>query len=734
LFIHVISNPPTMRFLKTTFIIVSLVSTQYAVAQRNAAERADKLFDKFNYAEALDEYFFQYGKDTTDVHVNRMIGMCFRKLGLLAKSADWFEQVIDLSEATPEDKLHYAEGLRARGEYDRAVFWYRRYAHDAPNDRRAKLHIDNPLYYNNLLADSLKYDLFHLEVNTDKPSFGMGPFNDRFVFSSAGVRDYAGNTNNQSELAFLNLYTCDLDPSGEFINVEPLKGAVNSKYHDGPACFDATQQVMYITRNNMKGNKPMYDQTGTANLKIYAYALAGEQWIEAPELPFNSMAYSVGHPTLASDGSFMVFVSNMPGGFGGTDLYISFRTGDVWTEPLNLGAEINTEGDEMFPFISNQGNLYFASDGHAGLGGLDLFISHRADELNDVAFERPSNLGAPINSSADDFSLYYDEGDEWGYFSSNRGGLGKDNLYRFTRKHFSHQIFAATLSSRELVSLASKQVRLHNLVTSQDSILRLDETGSFRAMVKAGHRYALFLGSEPADEEQAVFEVAIDQKLVETYRYGGVYLIDRQQLLAAGFIKERKLALPSIEFAATTGSGILERLEKLRDSAKLLSDSEFSSLSKSGLIDGSELDALVAGQSELAAEANRRLSEQRLNNLHFGFDSYTIRSTERRKITALAEMLNEEPEAKVVIKAHTDIRGDENYNLLLSMRRAKSVQKALIERGIPEERIRIAWVGSNELLIDCSEQPCTSADHALNRRAEIVLLSANHQAHHRDDE
>lgn len=718
-----------MKLTHLFFIAFIACTCLSASAQRTAGDRADKLFDKFNFAEALDEYLFQLGKDSTNVHLNRQIGLCLRKLGLIEQSTSWFDRVIDLSDATASDKLYYAEALRASGEYDQAVFWYRRYSSENPTDRRAQRHLSNPMYYVNLLADSLRYDLKHLDINTERPSFGMTPFNDRFIFSSAGVSNFDGNTHGHSELAFLDLYACDLDLNGEFVNVEPLTGAVNSKYHDGPACFDSSSQTLLVTRNNMKGGKPVYDKSGTANLKVYSYQLTNGKWSEAPDLPFNSDDYSAGHPAVSPDGTFIVFVSNMQGGYGGTDLYISFRNDTGWSEPSNLGGAINTEGNEMFPFISATGKLYFASDGHAGLGGLDLFSAEPRSDKNGYQFDEPVNLGAPINSASDDFSLYYNEVDEWGYFSSNRGGLGRDNLFRFKRKQFSHQIFAASLSAREHVSMSSRMVRLHNHRTLADSSLRLDETGSFRALVSAGESYSVYLGTD----EQPVMSFKVDDKLLETYRFGGVHIIEKDQLLSAGLIKERSLAMPMIDFTATTGSGILERLEKLRDSAKLLSDAEFDALSTSGLIDDSELDALVAQSGEEAMALNQSLVEQRLNNLNFGFDSYGIRSAERAKINALVDLLNENTDARIVIKAHTDSRGDENYNLLLSMRRAKSIQKALADKGIDQERIKIAWVGSSELLIDCGTQRCSQADHALNRRAEVVALSNGHRADRADE-
>jgi outer membrane protein OmpA-like peptidoglycan-associated protein len=700
---------------------LAICNVQTAAAQR-ALDRANGLYDKFNYAEALDEYLYLLPRDSNNVQLLRQIGNCYRKLGLLQQSAEWYERVINNDAVTADDQRYYAEALKACGQYESAMFWYRKYAADRPDDRRAQLHLQDPNYFERLLTDSLRYELLHLEINSDKPSFGMGSFNERFVFSSVGISDHSGSSNTHSELTYLDIYVCDLDANGEAINAAPLSGQVNCEYHDGPAFFDATTQTMYVTRNNMKGGRPVYDKSGSANLRIYGFVWSDNDWVSVPDLPFNSNEYSAGHPTMDARGHFMIFVSNMPGGYGGTDLYIAYREGEGWSNPENLGPYINTEGNEMFPFVNPTGTLFFSSDGHAGLGGMDVFSSAHRRMGEGIQFDRPTNLGSPINSSADDFGIFCDRDNEVGYFSSNRGGLGKDNIFRYKLKTFTHQVVAANFTTRESVTLAAKQITLMNLTTGRDSLMRLDETGSFRAMLKSGENYEVYIGSGTKRSAAPVLRFAIDEKLIETYRYLGGYEIDKTPLLAAGFMQERSLAMPVLALQEPKGQGIRERLADLKDKSKLLSNEEFDALSTANLIDESELISLIDFHAEATDSLNRAFREQRLNNLHFGFDSYAIRSVERQKIAALVSILQDAPSAEVVIKAHTDSRGDENYNLLLSMRRAKSIEKALIDRGIEPNRVRIAWLGASELLVDCETQPCTAKDHGLNRRAEIVVF------------
>ncbi|WP_306641514.1 OmpA family protein [Sanyastnella coralliicola] len=711
---------------RLTLVLFILGLAMSAVSQEALIERGDKLFDKFNYGEALYYYQDAFAEDSTSIYSVRHIGLCMRKLGMMEESGLWFLKAIDMGSDVPEDKLYYAESLKAQMKYSKSVFWYARYSADRPEDRRAQKHIRDTQYFRDLWADSLKYEIHRLEINSDKPSFGMCRFNGRYVFCSAGINNSFLEEDAFDEVPFLDVYACDLDEEGEAINPERLNGNVNSKYHDGPAFFDENYQVMYVTRNNMKGGRPVYDKSGTANLQIYAMRLQNGDWSKAEGLPFNSDDFSTGHPTLDIESTRMIFVSNMLGGYGGTDLYEVRYTKNGWTEPVNLGPAINTEGNEMFPFISDEGILYFSSDGHAGLGGLDIFVA----EISDEGYSEPINLGYPINSSKDDFGIHYNEIEEMGYFSSNRNGQGSDNIYRFSTVRFMQQIVALNFETDENVLMAGKFVTLRSLTMEEDSVIRLDENGSFQALLDAGHSFEVFMGQGETMSSEPILSFEIDEELTETFVDLGTFKVSKQALIDAGLIEEvieLQLAIAEGDSlgAAEKGAEIRGLLERLRDETHFLSNTEFDELTSSELIDNSELDRLVLEQDEVVKAKNAELRQYELNNIYFGFDSYAIRRSEREKATALIEIMENDPNVNVVVKAHTDSRGDENYNLLLSMRRAKSIEKYLAKYGIDKSRFKIAWVGESELFIDCEGQPCSEADHALNRRVEVLFVAGD---------
>jgi outer membrane protein OmpA-like peptidoglycan-associated protein len=414
----------------------------------------------------------------------------------------------------------------------------------------------------------------------------------------------------------------------------------------------------------------------------------------------------------------------MPGGYGGTDLYKVEMNGDEWGEPQNLGEKINTEGNEMFPFISYQGYLYFSSDGHAGLGGLDIFVS----ENNPFGFKEPNNIGFPINSPQDDFSIFYDQGAEAGYFSTNR--TGTDNIYRFDVVNFVQQIIAMGFENEHGADLAGQNVTLRWLEAQTDSTITLDETGSFMFLADKGSNFEVYLGNKATESSEPIAVFSTDEILRDTFANLGKVSVSKEAIKKAQDLeKVAQLIAASVERDSLgmelAGEDIRQMLLHLRDETSFLSNSEFDDLTSSDLIDGSELNRVVASQTEATKEKNRTLKAYELNNIYFGFDSYAIVPKEQTKVGELKKILAEDPGVSVVIKAHTDLRGNDDYNLLLSMRRAQSIQKYLQKQGIDASRFKIAWVGEKEPLVNCSNKDCSEEDHAQNRRAEVVFVNGD---------
>lgn len=404
-------------------------------------EKANTYFDRMWYAEAAElyeqalkankEYSYDVLQRAGDAHYFNTN---------MERAHYWYEQLYDQfkQEMGSETLFKYAHSLKGTGKYGRAKRLMRIYnkrlkLESAENSSKSQSRTAREALLEELLAAEAEFYVKNLQINSKYSDFSpMFHNEDQLVFASAvdssffSTRRYKWN--NQP---YLDLYVAKMnEESQEVRDAVKFSKSVNTKYHEASVTFSPDQKTIYFTRNNY-GKKLKRDKHGVNHLKIYRSVKQNGEWTEAEELPFNSDAYSTGHPAISPDGKQLYFVSDMPGSIGGTDLFVvDILPGGEFSAPRNLGPEINTERKEMFPFISGK-NLYFSSDGHVGLGGLDIY---QVEIAEDGTFGTVQNMGKPINSKRDDFSYIINETSQKGYFSSNRaGGKGDDDIYAFRR-------------------------------------------------------------------------------------------------------------------------------------------------------------------------------------------------------------------------------------------------------------------------------------------------------------
>jgi len=395
-------------------------------SQESRIERADEYFHRFSYDKAVKYYESVKEKSA---HVYRNLAKSYLMLGNREKAEEALKNLMDTGHYLPQDVYEYAKVLLMNRKYDLASDWMQKYYKLNPSDSRAKKFMEDPDYYKELVAPDPNVKLSDLSVNSPYQDFSAVYYGDnQVVFASSRGKNLAirrtWNGNNQP---YLDLYVADLEPDNSLSNVKEFNKKVNKKYHDAPTTFNSKGDYMVVTRN-VYGDDKLKDN----KLMLYESRYDGQYWTDpTPISNLNSKEFSTGHATLTPDGKRMYFASDRPGGLGGIDLYKSdMRADGTWGPAENLGPEVNTEGNEMFPFYDSQGDyLFFSSDGHPGLGGLDLFVSK---VRRDGSFTSPLNLGAPVNSNLDDFGFVYKE-DGSGFLSSNRlGGKGDDDIYNFS--------------------------------------------------------------------------------------------------------------------------------------------------------------------------------------------------------------------------------------------------------------------------------------------------------------
>tara|TARA_R110002111_G_scaffold49029_7_gene86787 strand:+ start:480 stop:3110 length:2631 start_codon:yes stop_codon:yes gene_type:complete len=422
---------------------VDLASNTNTNLNANAArliKKADEYFNKMWYAQAAELYEEAIKKDANNysLEILQKAGDAHYYNTNMAKAYYYYNIIFERyeEEVSPDQIFKYAHTLKGTGKYAKSKRMMRLYDKEVQKGNvGSKLNLSanqKETVLDNILNMELKFGLKNLAINTKYSEFSPMFYNeDEIVFASAkdssifNTRRYKWN--NQP---YLDLYVSKINKESQDLK-EAIRFSkkINTKYHEASVTFSPDNATMYFTRNNY-GKKLKRDKNGVNHLKIYTSRKIDGEWTEAEEVPFNSDEYSTGHPALSPDGKKLFFVSDMPGTIGDTDIFVVDVLGNGrYSEPKNLGPEINTEQKEMFPFINDK-KLYFASNGHVGLGGLDLYEVAYDEE----GFKEVSNMGQPINSNKDDFSYIVNEESQKGYFASNRrGGKGDDDIYSFER-------------------------------------------------------------------------------------------------------------------------------------------------------------------------------------------------------------------------------------------------------------------------------------------------------------
>jgi outer membrane protein OmpA-like peptidoglycan-associated protein/tetratricopeptide (TPR) repeat protein len=422
-----------MKNIKILFIAFVLIGAS-TFGQTAKQKRAERQFNDFSFVKAINTYEKLVDTSFNEFYSMRKLADAYIMLRQPEKALPIYKEVVKQNNVPSEYFLYYAQTLRAMGDYEASKVWMKKYKESGnEQDSRVKSFFKNDDLASAIFNASEKNTLKKLPINTEFNEFGAVNFNDDIIFSSSrdeGVsikRLYAWD-----KQPLLDIYKVSKEGASVKSTVQ-VEGAVNSIQHDGPAAFNKAGTKMYFSRNNYHEAKKLNDEKGIMHVGIYTADLVNGKWENVKPTNLNNPNYIVYHPSLSEDGKKLYFSSDIPGGIGGTDIYVSdvLEDGTLGT-PVNLGNVINTEGNEAFPFVyQEEGTLYFSSDGHVGMGLLDVFASVK-DENNTIV--NVINLGEPINSKKDDFAYYLSNDGFAGYISSNRkGGIGGDDIYAFTR-------------------------------------------------------------------------------------------------------------------------------------------------------------------------------------------------------------------------------------------------------------------------------------------------------------
>lgn len=755
--------------LAFAFLIV-----QHTFAQSNKLKLANRNFDNISYIEAIRNYedFLRLGKkgNPEEKEALTKLAYSYRKVQDTQNAERTYAELISMygKDIESEIYLYYAQALASNGKYKESQKMYSKYGQEQAADMRGRkftvAYMDKSRFY----EDSSTYKVDYLyALNSRQSDFSPIFYKNALVFVSA--RDEGGIIKRvfmQNQTPFLDLFmfpdttqlrtdnltmkkngagAIGMASLGTFekeeeekdekplTKVEQFSKTINSKYHEGPATFFKDYKKIIFTSNNRSKGKNRVSSDGITKLKLYMATEGNKGWGNIIDLPFNSPEYSCGHPALSPDDTKLYFVSDMPGGFGGTDIYVSEYRDGQWSSPVNLGREINTEGNEMFPFVDENGNMYFASDGHEGLGGLDIFFVELREgiPMSDV-----KNLGAPINSAKDDFGLITDASRSRGYFSSNRKrGYNDDNLYSFSHGCRELNVLVYDADTKKPIENVDVRVLKDGL---NKQLMVTGPDGRIMICLEAGTDFefkAIKEGYEPNGISYGTFATSLKNRTSIT-----MYLQKAKvpPPIIKGTIVAEVSQIP-IEGATVTlqneKDGSVESVVTGIDGKYEFQPKKEGEYSVTAIKDKYAVNTENIGKVKPTKKGPATLEQNmglvgtgdifRLDNIYYNYGQFFIRPDAIKELeTKLVPLLRKYPEMRIEIRSHTDSRSSDAFNMKLSENRARAVVDYLATRGIDVARVEAKGYGESELLNNCDNgAACTEEQHQANRRTEFKILS-----------
>ncbi len=655
---------------KITLSIVCFFSILQAFSQYKKLELANEKYNHMAYMDAARLYEVLIKKGLENEEVFKKLGNSYYFNAKFNLAEKWYTKLFLLNKEQGEETiLRYLHTLKAIGDFEKLEELRDWQIQGIDITQKINLLNNNDSdYYFNYEADRIIIKIEDAGINTKDADYGATLIDGDIIFTS--TRETLGSVKDIFEWTnrpFSKLYRANLATNEEFEKPKEFLKEIETKFNESTAVFSQDGKTMYFTRNSLLNNKEKKNNDIVMRLKLYRASNKEGVWTNVTELPFNSDDYNCAHPALSKDGKTLYFVSNMPGTYGASDLFkVTINEDNTYGKPQNLGNSINTMGRETFPYISKNNELFFSSDGHFGIGGLDVFVT----KINsDKTFNKIQNVRDPINSSKDDFGFFINEGNNMGFFSSNRdGGVGSDDIYKFTIEPIFDKIDIV------LDSVITKSITVNGVVSDAVNNENLENVKVILLDIETNK-----ILDQTLTNEKGVYTFSVDEN--KYFR---------------------------INFTLKTHTQLQEKFDSFN-----LSES-------SNSIQKNVLMKPILNTKVLA----------NLDRIYFNSNDSYIRSDaalELDKVVTL--MLKTYPEMIIKIEAHTDPVGSHIYNDWLSQRRAASAYKYLISKGVPKERIAsYIGFGKRKPINKCTSlKDCEPSELELNRRTEFLIVKFRNQ-------
>lgn len=474
--------------MKLQLLLPIALIVLFASCANRSLKDARKHCDNYEFAAAATIYE-AYLKEKADQTVMLSLADCYRQMNQDSAAEYWYAKGISSSATTSEDKLHYAEVLRSVGKDEEAKAVYHDHVLTNPGDHYAKTQMRSCDSAAHFRKENIMYEAFEADFGFGGSCFSAVPLGDQLLVTAEAPSSDAKAASTWTGRGYLDLYVVsdansvasvggnNNDPANK-MNITAMKGDVNSALHEGPAVVSPDGKTLFFTRSGFADGKAIMADNRTNHLELCKAELSGENWTNVSSMGFNNVEYSCGHPALANNGQRLYFISDMPGGYGGTDIYFSDFVNGQWNTPENAGGKINTVGDEMFPTVSNlptePEQLYFSSNGMVGAGGLDIFRC----AAGGTTPCNPVRLTAPFNSSGDDFGLVYIDNANEGYFSSDRSTAdGIDKVFRFRKMEPQFVVNFSVIDKETQLPVPNTEVDVFDGSDNSTKKMMTDNTG-----------------------------------------------------------------------------------------------------------------------------------------------------------------------------------------------------------------------------------------------------------------
>jgi outer membrane protein OmpA-like peptidoglycan-associated protein len=576
----------------------------------------------------------------------------------------WYRQIIDQVDK-PIIVLHYAQVLQSNLKTKEAETYFLMY-NNIVEDRDLNLKSvsmvseELPFMDQDIQIENMK------SLNSEKIDFSPTYYQDNLVFVSNRAHDDSKLTDQWMNDLFFSLWTVELESHEADSKPSLLSEDLNFQYHEGPVTFTEDNNKILFTGNDSKGKRVKKNSKGIMKMQIYSAEIKDGVWAKPSALNINTKEFDECHPTISADGKTLIFASDRDGGYGGMDLYIADYTNGQWSKPRNMGEKINTIGNDVFPYLHDDETLYYSSNGIIGNGGLDIYAVKKNDGK---VWMNPRNMGEPFNSPMDDFGIVMNKKSSEGYFSSDReGGLGKDDIYKFSMSSKNEKIDNVLLNT----SIQNAESEASIDLKSDLVVVEMDSKSTTKSLEDIALEEALKTDINSADE--AINSVAI-----------------------------------------TTNEADKNIGANTKHNNRVLGNVSNSSMTTNN---ETTIESYIFNGTHISVNENLELK-----NILYDYNKYNITPAASKDLDRVVEFMNRYSHISIELGSHTDSRGTYENNEILSHQRAQSAKQYLVKQGIDGKRIIYRGYGETVLKNECQNNvKCSEEQHQLNRRTEIKVI------------